>query len=89
MIPTNVETLHSNLQGSTPIYFAYYKKDGSIRNAFGTLNMDLIPDEFHPKGEIKLNEEVDFTASNLKYFDLDKNGWRSLPLDSSAVFIFE
>ena len=30
--------------------FAFIKKDGSVRIANGTTNLDLIPQEFHPKG---------------------------------------
>ncbi len=29
--------------------FSYFKIDGSIREAVGTLNFDLIPEEHHPK----------------------------------------
>lgn len=74
------ETLHGS---STPVVFSYIKKDGSMRNAIGTLNEKLIPEEFKPKDASSNN------GKNLKYFDLEKNSWRSLKIDCSIVTIIE
>ena len=38
--------------------FAFIKKDGSVRIANGTTNLDLIPQKFHPKGNGKESDKV-------------------------------
>jgi hypothetical protein len=83
MFHITIEDLKVNLSGSTPVYFSYFKKDGSIRNAIGTLNENLIPADLRPK------DSSANTGSNLKYFDLDKKAWRSLQIDCSMVTIIE
>jgi len=61
------------------VEFAYTKKDGSTRNAKGTLNTELI-DKFGatPKGTgtAKQNDEV------LAYYDINAEGWRSFRKES-------
>lgn len=83
MFDISLDDLRKNLQGSTPVQFSYFKKDGSRRPAIGTLNEKLIPDDMKPKDSSLNNGE------NFKYYDLEKNAWRSLPLDCSLVTIFE
>lgn len=56
--------------------FVYTKKDGSTREAKGTLNLDLIPLENHPIGITKTNVNI------VNYFDTDKRGWRSFHRDN-------
>lgn len=55
--------------------FQFRKKDGTIRNAVGTLFRDLMkqPDGtlWEPKGESKPEP-----ATILRYFDCDKGAWR-------------
>ena len=83
-----IDQLNDELHGSTPIYFSYMKKDGTMRNAFGTLNPKLIPEEFKIKDyDPTINEH--YNGSNLKYFDLEKNGWRSISYDVSLITLFE
>lgn len=54
------------------VNFSFYKKDGSIREANGTTNLNIIPEENHPKGTDKiLSNEV------VRFFDVDKDEWRS------------
>lgn len=59
--------------------FAFIKKDGSVRIANGTTNLDLIPQEFHPKGNGKASDKV------IAYFDTDKNAWRCLGANTEFV----
>lgn len=54
---------------STTITFT--KKDGTSRIMRCTRNMDLVPSEFHPKGETQ------DSGSSIRVFDLDKQEWRS------------
>lgn len=55
--------------------FQYRKKDGTIRNAVGTLSRRLMKQEdgtlWEPKGETKPDVPQWF-----KYFDLDAKSWR-------------
>jgi len=53
------------------------------RRAVGTLNEKLIPAEMKPRDSSMNN------GGNFKYYDLEKNAWRSLPLECSLVTIFE
>lgn len=78
-----IEDLRKNLYGSTPVYFSYFKKDGTLRKAIGTLNEKLIPEEMRPK------DPSANTGANLKYYDLEKKAWRSIQIDCSLVQIFE
>ena len=69
--------------------FSYYKKDGSIREAVGTLCMDLIPEDKRPKS---LSSAPDVRPENydtFPYYDLDAAGWRSFRLDNFIGFVEE
>lgn len=53
------------------VSFKYQKKNGEIREARGTLNLDDIPEDSHPKGTGHGS-----TDEYTKYYDVDKEGWR-------------
>ena len=53
------------------VHFQYTKKDGTIREASGTRKIELIPENMQPK-------ESTEKYVNLRYFDLNKNDWRSI-----------
>jgi hypothetical protein len=61
-------------EGSTS--FKFRKVDGSIREANGTLNNDLIP-----AGEPRAQALAE-GAQVIPFYDLDENGWRSFRADS-------
>lgn len=50
------------------VHFSFQKKDGTTREAFGTLAQDRIT---IPAGESKPNDAV------ATYFDIEANAWRS------------
>lgn len=58
--------------------FEYRKRDGTMRQAYGTLQYAFIPEDMHPK-----DETVEY--SNFRYFDLDKGAWRSVAKDVAEV----
>lgn len=59
-------------QGET--HFVFKKKDGSRRQAVGTLNFDLIPTEDTQfKSEEQRGEE---RQDQVTYYDLEKMAWR-------------
>lgn len=51
--------------------FAFRKVGGNLRLAIGTTNLDNIPAQHHPIG-------VGATGSQVCYFDLEKQEWRSV-----------
>jgi hypothetical protein len=61
------------------------KKDGTLRNAVGTLHETLIPEDHRPK-----DPSINYAnGDNLKYFDLEKNAWRSLSKNCGMIQIIE
>lgn len=75
------EELISRLQeGETR--FRFMKMDGSLREARGTTNLRLVPADLHPS-PIPKQKHPD---NVIRYFDLDKNWWRSL---REETLIFE
>ena len=64
------------------VYFEYVKKDGSIREAKGTTNESLIPESTKGESTRKYTPNENVT----KYYDLEKNGWRSFNNDQFRSF---
>jgi len=83
MFEVSPEILRKSLQGSTPVNFSYFKKDGTLRNAYGTLYEKFIPENMRSK-DLSANN-----GDNLKYYDLDKKNWRSLPKGCLLVTLIE
>ena len=67
----------------TPVHFSYRKADGTIREAVGTLRKGLIPESKEPK-DLGFN-----TGDNLRYYDMQKEAWRSLTKDCSLINVLE
>ncbi len=59
-------------------------KDGSIREAIGTLDFGLIPTEHLPKGTA---DSETSEVSTFAYYDLIAGGWRSFCLDNFIGFV--
>ena len=72
----------------TGVYrFSYFKIDGDIREARGTLDLSRIPAEHQPK---PLSGAPDVRPENYEtfvYYDLDAEGWRSFRLDNFIGFV--
>jgi hypothetical protein len=66
----SIENLKEKLKQG-PVRFAFRKKDGSLRLAYGTLDLSKIPNEAQPKG----NEA---SPKILPFYDLEKFAWRSV-----------
>ena len=54
------------------VEFKYKKKNGEIRSAKGTLNIDVMGEDNAPKGT-----GYEITDDNIRYYDLNSEGWRS------------
>ncbi len=83
MFEIDLDTLRNNLQGPIPVLFSYFKKDGKCRNAIGTLHEKWIPEDMKP------NDASTNTGGTFRYFDLEKNAWRSLHKDCQLVTMIE
>lgn len=64
--------------------FKYKKKDGTIREARGTLNEDIIAEnDGTPSGN---GASHNYSDDVIRYYDLDKNGWRSFLYENFIEF---
>ena len=54
------------------VNFKYKKKNGEIQDAKGTLNVKMMGEENTPKGT-----GYDIVDTNIRYYDLNSEGWRS------------
>ena len=63
------------------VTFTYYKRDGELREARGTLNDMLIPNDDRPKGIVP--ERVN---TSVTYYDIDKKEWRSFRISQFIEF---
>lgn len=65
------------------VNFKFNKKDGTVREAKGTINSELIP-------ETQLSNRTSRTYTPnpnvVKYFDIEKEGWRSFNEDNFIEF---
>ena len=62
--------------------FSFTKVDGTVREAQGTRNIDIIAEaDALPKGNSTENPDI------IKYFDIDKNSWRSFKVDNFVEFL--
>ena len=71
--------------------FSYFKTDGSIREATGTLNLELIPEKHRPKGDMADGSAREPAPGIFTYYDLyadgDEGGWRSFKCENFIGFI--
>ena len=59
------------------VKFRYTKKNGEIREALGTLNSDIYGKENEPTGN-----GSDCPENQIKYYDLNSDGWRSFLIEN-------
>ena len=57
----------------------FKKVNGELRNMCGTRNLNIIAEEYHPKGEGKTISDPD---SVVTLFDVEANGWRSFRVEN-------
>ena len=63
----------------TAVRFQFKKKDGTIRDAVGTLNFDLMVQKDGKKYEFKTSGKP-ACPTTMGYWDLEKKMWRSFVL---------
>lgn len=59
------------------VEFSYRKKNGEFRSAKGTLNIEVMGKDNAPKGT-----GFEITDTNIRYYDLNSEGWRSFITDN-------
>ena len=69
--PSSVDDLRYKLKNGT-VRFAFRKKDGSLRLAYGTLDLSKIPNSQHPQSGNESSPLI------LPFYDLEKFAWRSI-----------
>ena len=74
----SIRALRSKLRKG-PFKFYFEKKDGTIREAYGTLNLEIIPIKHLPKTDRTPAPSV------VTFYDLENQGWRSLS-KASPIF---
>lgn len=72
------ERLHSE----NPVKFSYKKKNGEIRTATGTLNVNVMGEENAPSGKLD-----SYNEDTIRYYDLNSNGWRSFLVENFIEFL--
>ena len=80
------ESFRKKLQSGT-YRFSYFKIDGSIREAVGTLDMSRIPEDKRPKSLSSAPDVRPENYNTFPYYDLNAGGWRSFRLDNFIGFV--
>ena len=82
-ISTEYITKFKNALHKRIVEFKYNKKNGEIRTAHGTLNIDLMGEVNAPKGgDTKTGPD-----NQIRYYDTDSNGWRSFLIENFIDWI--
>lgn len=61
--------------------FQFNKKDGSVREALGTRNTDLIP------SQLRISEVDDISKKSVVFYDLEAEDFRSLSVGTEVALI--
>ena len=78
---TTANQLREILNGGV-VRFNFRKKDGSIRNALGTRNVDLIPKQEYVKHCDDINEK-----KSVVFWDLEECSFRSLSIGAEVAVL--
>lgn len=89
---TDIKALKQHMHSSI-VSFEYLKKDGSIREARGTTNIEII-NEILGIDSTSIENTSDkpkrnISEDNTRYFDVDKKGWRSFTNDRFRSFTID
>ena len=69
------------------VTFSFFKEDGSIREAKGTLNELLIPREDLPSSGASDDSSKKKPFSAIPFYDIDKKAWRSFSITGFIGFV--
>lgn len=68
--------------GDGVVDLQFKKVNGDLRNMRGTRNLDLIPEDKHPKGEGTIRE----SDTTVTLFDLEVEDWRSFRVENLVEY---
>lgn len=74
------ENLNQLLCSDSEVCFTYKKKNGETRKARGTKNETIIG-KINEDALVKGNGDRNLSPDVIRYFDLDKEAWRSCRID--------
>jgi hypothetical protein len=77
---SNLDALMRQLRQGA-VHMFYRKKDGTLREAYGTLSDNFIPHRYWPAGKREAREYL------VNYWDLQKGGWRAFQKSRFEYFI--
>ena len=80
VVNSNLDDLMAALKEGIVQMF-YRKKDGTLREAYGTLSDNFIPHRYWPAGKREAREYL------VNYWDLEKGGWRAFQKSRFEYFI--
>ena len=89
MTPKQIESkkqgIVKELQEGT-VHLQFKKVNGDLRNMIGTLNLDLIPEEKHPKAKGEGTGERKETEYLVTLFDTELQDWRSFRTENLVEY---
>jgi hypothetical protein len=59
------------------VWLRYQNEKGEVSEKIATRNMDLVPAEYHPNGNGKVQNQY---STDVRYFDFMSMGWRTAKL---------
>ena len=77
-ISTEYITKFKNALHKRILEFKYNKKNGELRTAHGTTNIDIIGQENAPKS----SSNKAWPDNQIRYYDTDSKGWRSFLIEN-------
>lgn len=75
----SINELRAALKSSV-VNFSFTKLNGEVREARGTTNMDLIPEDH------RTSSDIPFSDKAVTYFDFDVNNYRKVSADADVSF---
>ena len=74
--------IKERLYSENPVKFSYKKKNGEIRTATGTLNVNVMGEDNAPSGKLD-----SYNEDTIRYYDLNSEGWRSFLVENFIEFL--
>ena len=85
---TDVEKLKDFMKKEV-VHFEYLKKDGTIREANGTTNGEIISKYFEAPVQPTNKRNYTYSEDAVRYFDIDSKGWRSFTKENFRSFTLD
>ena len=80
VVSNNIDALIEHLKKGA-VHMFYRKKDGTLREAYGTLNFNYVPMLYWPAGH---RQNRDYLVN---YWDMEAGGWRAFQKTRFEYFV--